>query len=119
LSWDDFYELIKETQWLEDTKKELTLSTGFIYGLLELADMADPKHKSKPEKAMWRSQLSYRIARMIQDTRKRGDNEKPEEYQERTKKESTELICKLADKFKTYGTEYHIPLYTHLYTYRD
>lgn len=119
LSWDDFNKLIIETQWLESKKQELALSAGFIYGLLELSDMADKKHQNNPQKAMWRSQLSYRTARWISDKRKPKQDEKQDEYQARIKQETSDLIGKLANKFSTHGSKYHIPLYTYLYTYRD
>lgn len=119
ISWHEFNSLIIDSEWLDEQQKKLGLSTGFIYGLLELSDMADSKNSNDPQKAIWRSQLTYRTARWINDKRKQLPKENIDEYQARIKQESTDLICKLANKLQTNGSNYHVPLYTHLYTYRD
>lgn len=119
MHWDKFNNLLQETEWLESVKQKHQLSTGYVYGLLELADMADASNKNKPEKSIWRSQLSYRTFRTLTDKKSESSDETFEERCERVKAESNDLLCKLADKFTAHGKGYHVPLYVHLYTNRD
>lgn len=119
LTWDKFQELIIDAEWLNEQQQALGLSTGFIYSLLELADMADAKNALNPNKALWRSQLTYRTARWINDKRKQKIDETPEDYRNRIKNEAVTLTSKLAKKLQNHGNNYNVALYTHLYTYRD
>lgn len=119
MGWDDFKQLLDESVWLDSTRQRMGLSTGYIYGLLALADMADKKNAKDPQKAMWRSQLSYRTYRWVSDKRKPGSNESPQDYQERIKQEASELTGQLVDKLKRYGGSYQLALSTYLYSYRD
>jgi CRISPR-associated protein Csm1 len=60
--WDKLAELETEVQTLADDYK---LSTGYIYGLLSLIELA--RDKEKPESAMWRSRFAYRTRRYVVD----------------------------------------------------
>lgn len=119
MHWPEFDSLIIETQWLENTKSKYDFSAGYIYGLLELSEMADKSNRHIPEKSIWRSHLSYRTFRNLFDKSKTISNETAEDRHERIKMESTDLVCKLANKFTTHGRDYHVPIYVHLYTHRD
>ncbi|MDR2261031.1 MAG: type III-A CRISPR-associated protein Cas10/Csm1, partial [Azoarcus sp.] len=60
--WDELAELEMEVQTLADDYK---LSTGYIYGLLSLIELA--RDKNKRESAMWRSRFAYRTRRYVVD----------------------------------------------------
>jgi CRISPR-associated protein Csm1 len=70
VGWHDWIELTgKRRDNLEDLIKGQ--STGFLYGLLLLADQAGrdvPENKQRRiEDSLWRSRLAYRCARLIRD----------------------------------------------------
>lgn len=119
MGWDEFKQLLDESLWLESTRQRMGLSTGYIYGLLGLAEMADKKNATDPQKAMWRSHLSYRTYRWVSDKRKPEQGESPQDYQERIKQEASELTGQLVEKLKRYGGSYQLALSTYLYSYRD
>jgi CRISPR-associated protein Csm1 len=60
--WDELVRLEDEVQRLAD---EYGLSTGYVYGLLSLIDLAS--NKKSPESAMWRSRFAYRTRRYVVD----------------------------------------------------
>lgn len=119
VNWADFAKLLAEFDWLDKVQKELNLSTGYIYGLLELADMADKRNAAIPEKALWRSWLSYRTYRWISDKRKPRQEESHQDWENRIQTEASQLTEALVTKLKGYGRQYHLPLSTYLYSYRD
>jgi len=118
VSWDEFENLLKVSSDLDDSRSTYALSTGFVYGLLRLSDMAG-EEKTKPESALWRSWLAYRVQRNIGDRLRRQEGEEGEAYGERKKRVVTEVVCKLAKDITRYGRGYHIALQSHLYKYRD
>jgi len=86
------------------------LSTGYVYGLLRLTDMAAAP--GKPENALWRSQLCYRTQRMVLNDR----GLEPE----RRQRTLTELVTDLGKLgIERYGAAYKIALQAYLYQHRD
>lgn len=74
-------------------------STGFLYGLLQLADQsASPR----PEDALWRSRLAYRASRLVAD---------------RTKGRA--LIAEIGDAMNRYRQAYRLPVSLLLYRQRQ
>lgn len=72
--------------------------TGFLYGLLRLSDQsASPR----PEDALWRSRLAYRVSRLIADRDKRR-----------------ELIAEVGDAMNRYQNAYRLPVSLLLYRQR-
>jgi hypothetical protein len=63
---------------LERVRTDYNLSTGYVYGLMHLIDLASDK---TPEHAMWRSRFAYRTRRYVVDkiqrARKRASAHKP------------------------------------------
>jgi CRISPR-associated protein Csm1 len=120
VGWDAFAQLLTIEQNLEDHRRrgELALSTGYLYGLQYLADMAedlnraqsDPAHSPRLESALWSSRFTYRTRRML-ETRRGLD----EEARRRWQKYLGEL---LAEAIRRFGAAFKIALFTHLYHHR-
>ena len=88
------------------TGKEL--STGYVYGLLHLIDLAT--NIKNPEHAMWRSRFAYRTRRYVVDNI--GDSADRLRVQ-------TELSVVLGEEgIKGLGTKLRIPLFNHFYSQR-
>ncbi|MFP4247669.1 MAG: hypothetical protein ACLFQ1_10885, partial [Halochromatium sp.] len=91
------------------------LSTGFIYGLLELIEKAEHVHQ-RPENAIWHSQFAYRAARMLERAPGLRDRSKVEERR-RLQQRLAQVIA--LGGIERFGGRYRIPLFTHLYQTRD
>ena len=112
-----FGERVRWPQWdqvqaaqdqLERVRESYDLSTGYVYGLLQLIDLAtDSKN---PEHAMWRSRFAYRTRRYVVDKIR-----EPEKRQ----RAQTELSVALGEQgINDLGTRYRIPLFNHFYRQR-
>lgn len=119
LSWQEFNQLLIEAAWLKEISRSKGLSTGFVYGLLDLAKMADPTNAANPQMARWRSYLSYRTFRWINDNARQAANENREDFQQRVQAEASQLTAQLVEKLKQYGASYQLAISTFLYTYRN
>lgn len=86
-------------------------STGLTYSLLQLSDRAESK---RPEDAIWRSQLHYRLARFFRDRVKGDDNAR-----ERREKLLADAIGEIGGALGTYKGAYRLPLSVLLYRQRD
>jgi CRISPR-associated protein Csm1 len=120
VSWPQFSALMQMSGQFAEMKQDFGLSSGFIYGLLQLIDMAANEHK-KPENALWRSWLTYRVQRHIGDCIKRGSGaaqHDPAVAKEQNKLLVQTLIKQFAGDISKYGATYCIALYLHLYQYR-
>lgn len=85
-------------------------STGLTYSLLQLADRAE---SLRPEDAIWRSQLHYRLARFFRD-RVRGNDT----ARERRQQLLDDAIREIGDALGTYKGAYRLPLSVLLYRQR-
>lgn len=119
LSWQKFNQLLAEATWLKELSSSKGLSTGFVYGLLDLAQMADPANAANPQMARWRSYLSYRTFRWIHDNARQAANESRQDFQQRIQTEASQLTAQLVEKLKQYGASYQLAISTFLYTYRN
>ena len=110
--WDEFESLVMErTQALKAISEELNLSSGYIYGLLNLVDMAE-KVGEKPENALWHSYFAYRTRRMLERNRKLGEAER-KRYQQ-------ELAQEIAQRgIERHVGNYRVALFNYLYQQRD
>ncbi len=87
--WDEFCQLTNNRLTrLQELSQDNSLSTGYVYGLLNLIDMAE-KVNEKPENAIWHSYFAYRTVRMLErnklldkEQRKRRQAELAEEIAE-------------------------------------
>lgn len=86
-------------------------STGLTYALLQLSDRAE---STRPEDAVWRSQLHYRLARFFRD-RVRGD----ETARERRQQLLDDAIREIGGALHTYKGAYRLPLSMLLYRQRE
>jgi len=115
VSWVDFDRLVtvehNATEHLEFLRGHYALSTGYIYGLLRLTDMA--ANPDKPENALWRSQLHYRTYRLIASNRDLKNTEDK-------KRACLHLVSDIGEKgIKEFGSGYRIALHAYLYQHRD
>lgn len=118
IGWEAFGALLDNAREIDAKRSELKLSTGYLYGLQQLADMAedlrkakrDPKHAPDIESALWNSRFTYRTARMLE--RMRGlDRAARRRLQE-------ELGVLIAGAIDLHGAAWKIALFAHLYQYR-
>ena len=106
--WPDWGKVQAAQEQLERVRESYDLSTGYIYGLMQLIDLASDK--TNPEHAMWRSRFAYRTRRYVVD--KIRDPERRQRAQ-------TELSVSLGEQgINELGTRYRIPLFNHFYRQR-
>ena len=115
VSWQQFDDLFAKkdsaTEHLEVLRKHHNLSTAYIYGLLRLTDMA--ANPSKPENALWRSQLHYRTYRFVASNNRKSEPEQK-------KRDCLHLVEDIGEKsIKKFGGGYQIALHAYLYQHRD
>lgn len=117
VSWDEFQQLLHpRLQGLQRLVETNDLSTGYVYGLLNLINMAE-KVGERPENALWHSYFAYRTARML-DRLKLGDD-KQKAREERNRRQQA-LAQEIAESgIKHYQGKYRITLFCHLYQQRD
>lgn len=111
VGWDNYATLLRSSQRLDELRENHALSTGYIYGLLKLTEMAANQDKH-PADAIWRSWLGYRTRRFVVD-KLRGKEEAER------KRIHTELVTDIETGISTHKAAYKIALYTHLYQRRD
>lgn len=113
--WATFDALDIAGRELDRLAGELGLSTGYLYGLLELIDKAGQVH-ARPENAIWHSQFAYRTYRMLEGAPGlRGRDKEPE--RRRLLQQLAQVIANQG--IERFGEAYRIPLFTHLYQARD
>lgn len=114
LGWADFAALIDLAETLDRHRREqeLPLSTGYLYGLQYLADMAGDLKSAHPqvESALWNSRFVYRTWRLLEANRRLDDRAR-REWQQR-------LGAWLGDGIGRHGRAFKIALFTHLYHHR-
>lgn len=112
VSWVEFQELLTQRlPRLQSLVEENTLSTGYVYGLLNLIDMAE-KVEQKPENALWHSYFAYRTARTLERNKKLD--------KEQRKRRQAELAEEIASAgIGKHGGNYRVALFCHLYQQRD
>lgn len=115
--WTTFDDLDRARTELEGLATEIGLSTGYLYGLLELIDKAErfqnPK-AARPQDAIWHSQFAYRTYRMLEQ-RLRGRDLEPE--RRRVMQRLAQVIAQQG--IERFGGAYRLALFTHLYQTRD
>lgn len=112
VSWDKFNELasirLERLQQLSEDEDN-ALSTGYVYGLLHLIDMAE-KVNERPENALWHSYFAYRTVRML---------EKSKLDKNQRKRRQEELAQEIVENgIKKHGGHYRITLFCYLYQNR-
>lgn len=117
VSWVEFQELLTQRLTrLQSLVEENTLSTGYVYSLLNLIDMAE-KVEQKPENALWHSYFAYRTARILVKL-KLGEGE--QKAREERSRRHQELAKEIAESgIERYKGKYQITLFCHLYQQRE
>jgi CRISPR-associated protein Csm1 len=106
--WPDWAQVQAAQDQLERVRESYDLSTGYVYGLMQLIDLASDKNN--PEHAMWRSRFAYRTRRYVVDKIREP---------ERRQRAQTELSVALGQQgIEDLGTRYRIPLFNHFYRQR-
>ncbi len=106
--WDDWGKVQAAQDQLEMVCQAYDLSTGYVYGLMQLIDLASDK--TNPEHAMWRSRFAYRTRRYVVDKIREP---------ERRQHAQTELSVALGEQgINDLGTRYRIALFNHFYRQR-
>jgi CRISPR-associated protein Csm1 len=109
--WDDFSALEIRRDRLHALNQEMNLSTGYIYGLLTLINMAEKVH-AKPENAIWHSYFAYRTVRMLERNKQLDKDQR--------KRRQAELAEEIANAgIIRHGGNYRVALFCHLYQQRD
>lgn len=113
VSWAHFEQLLELAEALEGKSSELQLSTGYLYGLQYLADMAEDLRRPpwELESALWNARFTYRTARMLE--RQRGLDQAA---RQRLQAELGELI---GGAIERHGAAFKVALFTHLYRHRN
>ena len=107
VGWGDWHLLASASSQLERLQSTYQLSTGYVYGLLHLIDLAADIRN--PEHAMWRSRFAYRTRRYVVDKLDRGVRAAAQQ----------DLAEQLGDKgIAQLGTRFRIPLFNHFYSQR-
>jgi CRISPR-associated protein Csm1 len=110
--WEEFAALTGiRRERLQQLSEENGLSTGYVYGLLNLIDMAEKVHE-KPENAIWHSYFAYRTVRMLERNRQLDKDQR--------RRRQAELAEEIANAgIIRHGGNYRIALFCHLYQQRD
>ena len=105
--WPDWNKVQSAQEQLDRVRDTYDLSSGYVYGLLQLINLAsDPKN---PEHAMWRSRFAYRTRRYVVDKLDTA----------RRSSAQGDLAEQLGEKgIGQLGTRYRIPLFNHFYSQR-
>ena len=118
VGWEDFDALLRVQGQLEADRAELGLSTGYLYGLQYLADMAEDLrraqmvrgHSPRVDSALWNSRFTYQTRRMLEAKRRMTESER-QHWQQR-------LGLLIGDGIRQHGAAFKIALFTHLYHHR-
>ncbi len=108
--WDEFSALEIRRNRLQELSQEMSLSTGYVYGLLTLINMAEKVYE-KPENAIWHSYFAYRTVRMLERNKQLDKDQR--------KRRQAELAEEIANAgIIRHGGNYRVALFCHLYQQR-
>lgn len=105
--WPDWSRVEAAQDQLERVRADYDLSTGYVYGLLQLIDLASDK--TNPENVMWRSRFAYRTRRYVVD--KLPNDSRSAAQKDLAEQLGEKGIAKL-------GSQFRIPLFNHFYSQR-
>ena len=106
--WPDWGKVQSAQDQLERVRDSYKLSNGYVYGLMQLIDLASDT--TNAGHVMWRSRFAYRTRRYVVDNI--SDPDKRQRVQ-------TELSVALGKQgIEDLGTRYRIPLFNHFYRQR-
>ncbi len=121
VGWNAFTGLLQSRDALQGLARDLKLSTGYLYGLLHLSDMAENlrsgrtdqrgKREKRVENALWHSRFVYRTRRLLE--RQKGLDEPAR------RRWQQEIAAILASGIEQFAGAYRIALFAYLYQQRD
>ncbi len=120
VSWNDFDTLMEREAALARLAEEQSLSTGYLYALLQYTDMAAELKASnpRPQAALWRSHFAYRTRRLAES--RYTDVQDKSEREKKRQRLHAELGAEIAGHgIEKHGAAYKIALFTYLYQQRD
>jgi CRISPR-associated protein Csm1 len=113
VAWPQWRLLESATHRLAELRTDLGLSTGYVYALLQFIDMQEAYTRGDVEASMWRARLAYQTRRMLQRKKRNGPEDELQRWQ-------AILMKDLAvDGIQTLKGAFRIPLFNHLYQYRE
>ncbi|MCF7992152.1 MAG: type III-A CRISPR-associated protein Cas10/Csm1 [Thiohalocapsa sp.] len=115
VAWETYDALVDAGAELSRLADEFSLSTAYLYGLLDLVEKAEQVDE-RPENAMWHSQFAYRTFRMLE--RAPGLTGRDKDPERRRLMQQLAVVI-AQNGIERYGGAYRIPLFTHLYRTRD
>jgi CRISPR-associated protein Csm1 len=111
LSWSSWSEVERALEQLDDLDAQETLSSGYVYRLLQFVEMRKMEKAGMPDAAIWRARFQYLTRRYIVDKRRGLD----EGGRQRL---FASLAQGLGDAIEKLGSTYEISLFNHLYRTR-
>ncbi|CAK0766160.1 CRISPR-associated protein Csm1 [Gammaproteobacteria bacterium] len=117
VSWDDFDQLMAREAGLARAAADHALSTGYLYGLLHLTDMAS-QVAIRPENAIWHAYFAYRT-RHLAETRYKQIDDRTEREDARRRLQHILGVEIAGHGIEKHGAAYKIALFTYLYQQRD
>ncbi len=122
VGWNAFTGLLQSRDALQGLARDLKLSTGYLYGLLHLSDMAENlrtgrtgqrgQRQINPENALWHSRFAYRTRRLLE--RQKGMDEATR------RRRQQEIAAVIANGgIERFAGAYRIALFAYLYQQRD
>lgn len=114
--WDTLTLLLENAKTLEALISRHNISTGYVYGLIRLCEMAGSV-KGNPYNSLWRSWFAYRTRRFLERAIKKS--EKGETTAQKIEKVQSDLSGEIADGIGKFKEDYKISLFTYLYQQRD
>lgn len=119
LDWPAMAELlhIAERLLAQRRQADVPLSTGYLYGLLELARMAN-EADTRPEAGLWRSYLSYRTQRNVLDKLSKRPGESQDAYAARQQQVNDEVLTPIARAITQHRQHFQIAVQHLLYQLR-
>ncbi|MCG6659398.1 type III-A CRISPR-associated protein Cas10/Csm1 [Halomonas campisalis] len=119
LGWPVLAELLHTSERLLAQRREaaVPLSTGYLYGLLELSQMAS-EAQVRPEAGLWRSYLSYRTQRNVIDKLSKRPGETRDAYAERQRQACDDVLSPIAQGITQHRQRFQIAIQHLLYQLR-
>ncbi|KAB2935115.1 MAG: type III-A CRISPR-associated protein Cas10/Csm1 [Candidatus Contendobacter sp.] len=121
VGWNAFTGLLQSRDALQGLARDLKLSTGYLYGLLYLSDMAENLRSGRtgqrgqreinPENALWHSRFAYRTRRLLERQKGMDDAARRRRQQE--------IAAIIASGIERFAGAYRIALFAYLYQQRD
>lgn len=115
LGWDEFDALLDSAAQLGDLAQRWGLSTGYLYQLLGLAEMAGRARAGDARASLWASKFAYATRRLAERSIRGGT-----EAEDKRRQMQQQLGVQIANAgLRRFDRRYRVALQTHLYLQRD